>query len=218
MKYLAWAAFYEGSSDALYLDVLIPRVLRDILGRLGNDIVDVTNSPIVRLGKNGRSVEAVANEACAFSDAFDIVFIHADTGGRGLEAALNNRSKSYCAAMKQLCDWPELQCVTVTPRHETEAWLLSDGQAVLSAFGYNGNPSDVGLPVSAQEAERLVDPKGVLAVAAQQIAGRRRAHNIDNIFPFIAQRQSLIALRASLSFKAFEGRPEACLRGLQLID
>ncbi len=218
MKYLAWAAFYEGSTDALYLDVLIPRILRDLILRLGTDLVEVPDGPAVRLGHEGRTIEAVAAEACRFSQAFDIVFIHADTGGRGLKQNLGNRSVSYCRAMREKCEWPESQCITVTPRHETEAWLLSDGEAVTSAFGYNGLPAEVGLPADAHAAERLHDPKAILTQAAQAIRGRRRSYDIATTFPAIAQRQNLASLRGSVSFSAFETRLEACLRSLALIS
>lgn len=217
MRYVSWAAFYEGGTDALYLDVLLPRILRDLIASEGTDMVDVPEAPVVRLGQNDRSVEAVASEACSFKDALDVVFIHADTGGRGLERNLDSRSQAYCLAMQKTCRWPEDQCVTITPRHETEAWLLADASAVTSALGYNGAPSEVGLPANARAAERLIDPKATLKEAAERISGRRRKQAIENTFPAIGQRQDLRLLRASQSFYHFENRLRTCLRSLRLI-
>lgn len=217
MRYLSWAAFYEGPSDALYLDVLLPRILRNLITTNGADLVEVPDVPAVKLGKNGRAVDAVADEACVFRDAFDVVFIHADTGGRGLEQGLQNRADAYCLAMQGRCAWPEDQCVTLTPRRETEAWLLADGYAVTEALGYRGEPGEVGLPLDARAAERLADPKGVLRAAVELITGRRRRQPVENLFPAIGQRQRLDMLRQSASFSHFEDRLGDCLRSLRVL-
>lgn len=217
MKYVSWAAFYEGETDALYLDVLLPRILRDLIAKEGLELVDVPEVPAVRLGQFGRSVENVACEACTFKDAFHLVFIHADTGGRGLERNLSSRSQAYCECMQRLCNWPVDQCITITPRHETEAWLLADPVAVTAAFGYNGSPSEVGIPVNARAAERLPDPKATLKEVSERISGRRRKQAIENTFPAIGQRQDLNILRSSKSFNDFEGRLRMCLRSLRFI-
>lgn len=218
MKYLSWAAFYEGNSDALYLDVLLPRILRELITAHGEDLVDVPDVPAVRLGQNGRTIEAVAAEACAFREAFDLVFIHADTGGRALERNIDNRSQAYCDAMQAACGWPTDQCITLTPRHETEAWLLADATAITSALGYQGDPSEVGLPSNAKAAERLIDPKATLKASIEQISGRRRRQPIENSFPAIGQRQRMDALRASSSFQSFETRLRIALTAMRLIS
>jgi hypothetical protein len=109
------------------------------------------------------------------------------------------------------------RCITITPRHETEAWLLADGRAVTDALGYNGAPEEVGLPSDARAAEQLNDPKKVLMSSVEKISGRRRARIIDILFPAIAQRQKLEALRQSASFVIFEERVRDCLRALRSI-
>lgn len=218
MRYISWAAFYEGPSDALYLDVLLPRIIRDLVMREGIQLVEVPDMPAVKLGTKGRSVDRVAEEACAFRDAYDVIFIHADTGGRGLEQGLAHRAVAYCEALAARCNWPAERCITITPRHETEAWLIADGRAVTMALGYSGDPFEVGLPGDARAAERLNDPKQVLRAAIEAIAGRRRVRIIDSLFPAIAQRQELELLRQSSSFLEFERRLRCCLRELCCIQ
>jgi hypothetical protein len=171
----------------------------------------------VKLGAKGRSVDKVAEEACAFKQALDVIFIHADTGGRNIEQGLANRAEAYCAALAAQCAWPFECCITITPRHETEAWLIADGEAVTGALGYNGSPVEVGLPRDARAAERLNDPKHVLAAAIELVAGRRRSRSIDILFPAVAQRQRLEVLRGSTSFIQFEARLRQSLRALGCI-
>jgi len=214
MRFVSWAACYEGPSDALYLDVLLPRIIRDMVAREGAVLVDVPDMPAIKLGAMGRSVNAVATEACASRAAFDVIFIHADTGGRGLERGLADRADAYCAALAGRCNWPDDRCITITPRHETEAWILADGTALTAALGYNGDPAEVGLPGDARAAERLVDPKLVLRAAVEAITGRRRRQSIDYVLPAIAQRQRLECLRGSASFMQFEARLRGCLQSL----
>ncbi len=202
MTYVSWAALYEGGTDQAYFDLLIPRVMEDIVMLQG--IRHSTIPPAPALVLRRRRVEEVAQEACNARDAFQLIFIHADTGGRNLEAGLGGRSIRFCEAMLALCRWPLARCVAILPRRETEAWVLADPQAVIGALGYLGSPHCLGLPTDGGEAEQLGDPKAVLAAAVRQIRGRRRPANVQQIFPAIAQRQSLANLRRAKSFIEFE--------------
>jgi hypothetical protein len=172
MTYVSWAALYEGETDAVYFDILIPRMMEEIVTSRGTRHSTIPTASAGRLRRG--AVAEVAREACAASDAFHLVFIHADTGGRNLEGALQMRLYAYCEAMQALCSWPPVRCITIAPRHETEAWALADSQAVTSALGYLGPPDSIGLPSSADQAERLGDPKAVLAAAVTGVRGRRR--------------------------------------------
>ena len=62
--YLAYALFCEGSSDYSYFEVLVPRVIESAVLKAGNVPVDVPERPSLRLGRRGRSVDDVAEEAC----------------------------------------------------------------------------------------------------------------------------------------------------------
>lgn len=204
MTYVSWSAFYEGPTDESYFDILLPRVMESLVMQYGIRNVTIPDFPAVKLGKNGREVEAVAAEACSESDAFHLVFIHADTGGRALSATIDNRSAAYRVKMNELCDWPLERCIVIAPRHETEAWMLADPDAVKNSLGYSGSHNDLALPANAVEAERLVDPKQTLEAAMRTVRGRRRTLHIQQIIPAIAQRQSLNSLRAAQSFRQFE--------------
>lgn len=215
MTYVSWAAFYEGATDQAYFELLVPRVMEDIIMRLGTRHSTIPPAPAVRLQRG--AIESVAREACSARDAFLLVFVHADTGGRSLEAGLEGRSVRYCEAMNAVCDWPPVRCITISPRHETEAWILADPEAVTAALGYLGSPDSIGLPGDANEAERLGDPKAVLAAAVSKVRGRRRPFDAKQIFPAIAQRQSLDKLRKARSFTAFERSLRAGLADLGCI-
>jgi hypothetical protein len=202
MTYLSWGAFYEGTSDQAYFDLLIPRLIEDIVMVRGTRNITIPSAPAIRLRRG--SVDKVAKEACSARDTFHLIFIHADTGGRGLALGLDERSIRYCQAIYELCCWPLARCITIAPRHETEAWVLADPNAVTAALGYRGSANSIGLPSDANQAERLRDPKQTLAAAVTGVRGRRRPFDANQMFPAIAQRQSLPDLRRAESFAAFE--------------
>ncbi len=87
--YLAYALFCEGPSDYSYFEVFLPRVIESLVLKLGRVTVDVPERPAVHLGRRGRAVDEVAAEACDRREAFHIVFVHADTGGRGQLFSVN---------------------------------------------------------------------------------------------------------------------------------
>jgi hypothetical protein len=82
MTYVSWATFYEGPTDQAYFELLIPRVMEDIIMLHGIRHSTIPPAPAVRLRRG--QVDEVAREACAARAAFYLVFIHADTGGRAL--------------------------------------------------------------------------------------------------------------------------------------
>ena len=209
MSYVCWATLYEGTTDAAYFDILIPRMMEEIILAGGTRHATIPPAPAIRFHRS--TTERVAREACAARDAFHLLFIHADTGGRAMRAGLGERSDAYCAAMQALCEWPPARCITILPEHETEAWILADPEAVLAALGFNGSPAAIGLPANARDAERLVDPKAALEAAANAARGRRRRAHAAQLGPAIAARQSLVHLRQAKSFAAFEGRLCAAL-------
>ncbi|MCW1987041.1 UNVERIFIED_ORG: hypothetical protein M2348_002791 [Sphingomonas sp. R1F5B] len=217
MTYLSWAAMHEGATDKAYFDIVIPLLMEDLVRTRGVRNVTVPLASAIDLGKSGRAVSEVADQLCRERAAFHIAFIHADTGGRALEANIEHRSEAYRQAAFALCGFPLERCVIIAPRHETEAWMLADREAVGAALGYNGDLGALGLPANAREAERLADPKATLDRAIRDVRGRRSPPNVHQIIPAIAQRQRLDRLRASLSFRQFEDELARAMIGLGCI-
>lgn len=218
MTYLSWAVMHEGATDRAYFDIVIPLLMEDLVRKRGVRNVTVPLASAIDLGKSGRAVADVAEELCQERDAFHIAFIHADTGGRALEANMGHRSEAYRQAAFERCGFPLERCVIIAPRHETEAWMLADREAVGGALGYNGDLGALGLPADAGEAERLVDPKATLNRAISEVRGRRSPPSVQQIIPAIAQRQRLDRLRASRSFREFEEELARAMIGLGCIQ
>jgi hypothetical protein len=207
---------YEGPSDRVYFDVLIPRLMEEIVLSCGTRSSTIPDFPAVVLTRG--TVEKVAREACDAKDAMHLCFIHSDVGGRNLELTLDARSVSYCEYMRRLCDWPPARCIAISPRKETEAWIVTDSSAVTSALGYRDTPESIGLPATAREAEGLADPKATLAKAIQRVRGNRRPIRNEELYPAIAQRQSFNELRRTRSFADVERRLKVGLADIGCLD
>ena len=119
-------------------------------------------------------MDAVAREACDGREAFHVVFVHADAGGRGQRARLPERSTAYCMRMHEECELRRERCVLLRPASMMESWALADPKAVLDALGYLGAPAELGLPGGAEQAEVHPDPKGCLDSALRLVRGAAR--------------------------------------------
>lgn len=204
MTYVSWTLFAEGSSDREYYEVLIPRLINDISIRYGVRKITVPESPSIRLGVSSRTIEHVAAEICRSKDAFEILFIHSDTGGAGLQRTLENRTLSYREMANDLCDFCRNRCVFITPKHETEAWTICDQNALLEATGMNQVPPYVQLPQNGRDAERDRDPKNTIQRFFRSTRSRKTSSSVNIPYAAIAQRQSLDALRTARTFVDFE--------------
>lgn len=205
MMFVSWAAYFEGKTDDDYFRVLLPRVIEDVLCRNGGRLpATIADYPSLRLGEHDRSVQSVAAEICEGMEAFDLLFVHADTGGRALQAGVLDRCLSFATAAKELCGFDEERLIPLCPRHETEAWALADPDAVCMALGFRGSPKDLGVPSGGKQAERLGDPKSVLLSAIRAAGNRRKRIERNRVMPLIAQSQRLDCLREMASYRGFE--------------
>lgn len=200
--YLSWSAFYEGRTDALYFNVLIPRLLEDLLLKGGVRPCDVGTAPAVEFGLTSRAFEEAAREICERKEEFHILFVHSDLGGRGLEATVEERREALVNTAAEMCGFDSRCAVMLSPKKELEAWALADEGAVKSALGVTTIPGAV-FPSSPQQVERLDDPKRTLEGIIQLVLKRGNKKS-PQLLVRIAQDQNLDVLRRAPSFAAFE--------------
>ena len=213
--YLSWSAFYEGVTDYHYFNILIPRVLDEIVRECGNRPCDVGEFPAVVFGIGDRSFDHVASEICARRSEFHVIFVHADLGGRGQAAAVAQRREQLIERAQEICGFDPRVAVMLSPEKELEAWALCDPTAVMAALGVNSIPDDL-IPASPRAAERLLDPKAALDEIIGSVV--RRRSQTRQILVRIAQEQSLDELRKANSFRAFEDCLRNVLRNANFIN
>ncbi|WP_156364388.1 hypothetical protein [Sphingomonas sp. Leaf198] len=199
--YLSWSAYYEGASDAQYFNVLIPRLLDEIIRDTGKRPCDVGEYPTLELGIGNRSFDDVAAKICERKNEFHIIFVHADLGGRGQAANVERRREQLIQKAQEICGFDPRIAVMLSPEKELEAWALADHSAVKAALGVNVISADL-MPNTPIAAENLADPKASLDAIVKSVTNRRSAAR--NILVRIAQEQSIDELRRANSFQAFE--------------
>ena len=62
MTYVSWGALYEGPTDQVYFEVLIPRLMEDIVLSSGIRTSTIPSAPAVVLTRG--TIEQVVAEAC----------------------------------------------------------------------------------------------------------------------------------------------------------
>ncbi len=203
--YLSWAAFYEGVTDSAYFNVLLPRVIDNLLSAEGVRPYDVAVQPSTEFGVSDRDFQRVAAGICSRKDEFHLLFIHADAGGRALREGIANRCEALAQLAADICQFQIERAIYLKPMRELEAWALSDPAAILSAFGlssFSARTLQI-LPANPRHLEQVQDPKETLSEIARQEGLRK--YNHSSILVRIAQEQSIQSLRRIPSFQASEG-------------
>lgn len=199
--YLSWSAFYEGASDAQYFNVIIPRLLDEIIRAAGKRPCDVGEYPASEFGIGNRSFDHVAADICERKNEFHIIFVHADLGGRGLAANVAQRREQLIQKAQEICCFDPQVAVMLSPEKELEAWALADLAAIKAALGVNAISRDL-MPDTPSAAEKLPDPKASLDAIIRSVTNRRSSAR--NILVRIAQEQNINELRRATSFRTFE--------------
>lgn len=214
--YLTWSGYFEGVSDSEYFGVLLHRVMSAIVAEEGLRPILIPEE-FIRFGERSRSVDDVSLEACENRDGFHIWYVHADTGGRNLAAGIASRSEAYRIRANELCGLPLTRTVIIAPRKETEAWVLADRDAVLSAFGVTARVDLSHLPLTPAESEGLADPKETINSFARIVNRKRYRSGVSFLYASIAQKQRIDILRQLASFQEFESNLRAALIDLGCI-
>lgn len=167
----------EGSSDQ-GIAVHVERIAAE----LGIE-TQVTAPDAAMLPPHDGTVAGKLRSIQRLGGSYAAVFIHRDADRAGREA----RVAEIRDAVNQVM--PGVIHAAVVPVRMTEAWLLLDEQLIREVAGNPNGRVPLRLP-SANEAERIADPKALLKellVTASELTGRRR-RSFQAAFPFNRRR------------------------------
>lgn len=220
MRNLGLALYAEGPTDYYFLRPLLMRVCEDLCLREARSNVDV--SEVLALDHppeldDARREDRIAEAARLALGAWNVLFIHADGASdpakmllEQVDPALQKLGAQYGGATAG---------VPVVPVRETEAWAIVDGDALRNVFGTKLSDAKMGLPGSAREIERVLDPKQVLENAcrlATQPGRRRTPVSTSPYLSALGEQISLQKLRGLGAFKSFENDLRVALTRLNV--
>lgn len=171
--------------------------------------------PVIELhspkGVRNRSRKHRICEAATRSAAsWHILFVHTDGGGQPNQA---NRQRIE-PAVRQLRDelLDDHDYVAIVPVRETEAWILTDPESMLRAFGFARWGDAVGPMLDGGDVEGLMDPKSILRMMFRSVA---RKGSVDSFYERLGEMVSLQRLRSAPAYAAFERSLHDALKRLR---
>ena len=222
MKSLALALYTEGSSDHLFLPILIRRTSRRLLEQYKQVAVRTLPVKSIVFDKVGLGqAECIVQAACKATD-YDVLIIHADADHPTPEKAFHER---FWPGYQQVQQTLELVCknlLPIIPAQMTEAWMLADYETLLQrVIGTNMNAQSLGLPTRVRRVEADANPKHTLKEAVRKAyeyrPQRRRRIDITTLYEPLAERISLERLNSVPSYQQFVTDLTETLIALNLI-
>lgn len=172
-RWLGLALYAEGPTDHRFLDELLRRAAEHLLLDAGHaaELSAVQRLPAF-VGDSTRA-DRIAAGAERAQGAFHVLFVHADGGGDP-QRARTERVQPGIDTMHERLGAGGRCGVAVVPVRETEAWALADANCLRRVLGTTRSAVELGLPESADDIERLMDPKATFAAVVRAARGGRR--------------------------------------------
>jgi hypothetical protein len=209
MMTLVLALYAEGRTDERFLPIIIQRTTEQILAKHGRATVDVLK-PIVINGNINHKFSTRAErilEAARKAAGYDALIVHADADFPTPIHAMNERIKPGFELIHKTKKFKPRHLVPMIPVQKTEAWMLSDPEALRIVIGTDIPVMELGLPVRAKRVETDVSPKetlhNVLRTVLAHRSRRRRRIRLGMIYEPLAQQISLERLRLVPSYAQF---------------
>jgi hypothetical protein len=220
MHYVGLALYAEGPTDYHFLRPLLLRLCMDVCTRHADSLVEfneqlvsLDHPPASRIAPRAQRILEAAKMA---RGAWRIVFVHADAAGDPVKARGNLVRPALDLLLQEFAG--DGIGVAVIPIRETEAWTLSDGDALRAVF--MTARSDVELDVPAiGTIESLHDPKARLQqiFLATKPSLRNRRAGTSPWLEALGETVALDRLRQLAAFRALESELVLALKQLNII-
>jgi hypothetical protein len=206
IPFVGLALYAEGERDHRFLEGVTRRVVIEAFVAQGitAEVTEVQRLtvPDGAAGRAERILAGAKNE----QGAFHILFIHADADADEQRAWHERVDPGRNAVLADL-GTAQRAVVGIVPVRMTEAWALSDGDALREVLSTKRSDDELGLPAAAGQLEGLADPKAVLdavVAAAHTVRRRRRVESGAAYLDRLAEMIRLDELRRLDAFKRFE--------------
>jgi len=213
MRTLAVGLYAEGPTDFDFYAPVLTRLSEKLIlstGRHPVRVADVVSLP----GRPSLKDFAVTVEE--YAGPCNLIVIHTDGAGDP-ERARAERIEPWFLSINERRVRDQL--VEVVPVRETEAWMLSDIDALNAVFGTARTKAQFGLPNRTREVEQIANPKALLRQIHETVVGRRGARKFGtrSLYPRLGQEISFDELGKVPAFAHFRESFEAALARLSFL-
>jgi hypothetical protein len=181
---IQFALIAEGEGDRPLVDILA-NLCRRVAGA---EAVGLWANDALALLGPGKKLSAQVRAVMEFHGNLDLLFIHRDADSSDDSLARQHID----ASIQEVAS--AVRAVAVVPIQETEAWLLTDADAIRMAAGNPHGRESLGLPAKLAHIESSARPKEILRQALVNAAkpGRQRQKISSNDKEFGRLRRRLL--------------------------
>lgn len=209
--------FYgEGNSDAAFFAPLLEKILSNLVPYYDTTVEVYKRQEMEADTAKGRFLEISQKTAHA-----GILIYHLDADAPSAEPAFSERFEPYLAdAKKRPATEYNHDIVPIIPVRNLEAWIFADFEALQSATTtrHGCNATELGFPEYPRMVEAITDPRSNLKKVLQSLYGRRKAPDIEGIFPIVALALNLSRLEQVPAYLEFLTRLKATLTDLHYLN
>jgi hypothetical protein len=203
------ALYAEGSSDHLFLPIVIQRTSKQLLDQYKQMAIRVLPVKSIILNRLGLSqADYIVQAACQAVDCHALI-VHADADDRTSESAMRERYQPGYQQVQQMREHGEQICkhlLPLIPIQMTEAWMLADQETLLQrVIGTSMNAQSLGLPTRMRQIEADANPKSTFNQAVQRAYQHRsRRHRNIDVTPYYESLAQQIKLERLLLLSSYQ--------------
>lgn len=220
MKSVAIALYTEGSTDQYFLPEVIRRTAKRIFIQSGQQHINVQPVEPISFDKSGMKQDKCILQAACYAANHNILIVHADADHHTADKALRERFEPGHLLIKQAKEDICRCVIPIIPVQMTEAWMLADSEALITALGTSKSAHELGLPPKPKLVENDSDPKQTLKMIVSKANThrlRRRHIDINPLYTLLGRTVDLSRLNLVPSYQRFVQYLENAFRTINLL-
>lgn len=203
----------EGSTDKIFLGIIISRVLENIA--LQNNLAFQVME-IIWLG-GSKGYRTITKATDAYNAGAQLLFIHRDTDQHSRRFILEKHIEPILAGLEQKIK-AEMQFVPLIIKHEQETWMLADLETLDRILGGKLDRNALNLPPNIEDRANTKELFKQAINTANNDQTRGRGYKLEAVVERLANDIDLGRLDVLKSYRQFVSATEDALRDIDYIQ
>lgn len=221
MAGLTLALYAEGTTDDVFLPLIIQRTSRVILNQYGQNLVQVVQVEPIKLHEKTPARDQCILQAAQQTTRYQALIVHSDADHPKADNALKHRILPGFQLVQQ-CTTPVCKrLLPIIPIQAIESWMLADFEVLSAEIRTDLSSNVLGIPEKAKYVEAISKPKkrleAALLVVNQRLRPRQRIE-LNSLYEPLGKKIRLDRLRQLTSYNQFVLDLTAVLQQLNFIS